>query len=45
MKLDIIKKLKLKGLDDSSQPLLKMLMGFVTLPIKIVAGIIGKHHS
>jgi len=37
---DRIKKLKLKGLDDSSQPLLKMLLGFVTLPIKIVAGII-----
>jgi hypothetical protein len=37
---DRIKKLKAKGFDDSSQPLLKMLMGFVTLPIKIVAGII-----
>lgn len=37
---DRIKKLKLKGLDDNSQPLLKMLLGFVTLPIKIVAGII-----
>jgi len=37
---DRIKKLKAKGIDDNSQPLLKMLMGFVTLPIKIVAGII-----
>ncbi len=37
---DRIKKLKLKGFDDSSQPLLKMLMGFVTLPIKIIASII-----
>lgn len=37
---DRIKKLKLKGFDDNSQPLLKMLLGFVTLPIKIVAGII-----
>ena len=33
-------KLKVRGLDDNSQPLLKMLLGFVTLPIKIIAGII-----
>lgn len=31
---------KIRGLNDTSQPLLKMLLGFVTLPIKIVAGII-----
>jgi len=33
-------KAKLRGLNDTSQPLLKMLLGFVTLPIKIIAGII-----
>jgi len=39
---DMIGKLKnkLRGLNDTSQPLLKMLLGFVTLPIKIVSGII-----
>ncbi len=31
---------KLKGQMDSSQPLLKMLLGLVTLPIKIIGGII-----
>jgi hypothetical protein len=33
-------KKKLASLNDSSQPLLKMLLGLVTLPIKIIAGII-----
>lgn len=33
-------KKKLAALNDSSQPLLKMLLGLVTLPIKIIAGII-----
>lgn len=33
-------KKKLAGLNESSQPLLKMLLGIVTLPIKIIAGII-----
>lgn len=39
---DMLGKLKnkIRGLNDTSQPLLKMLLGFVTLPIKIVAGII-----
>jgi hypothetical protein len=39
---DMIGKLKAKfrGLNDNSQPLLKMLLGFVTLPIKIIGGII-----
>jgi hypothetical protein len=39
---DMISKLKAKirGLNDTSQPLLKMLLGFVTLPIKIIGGII-----
>lgn len=39
---DMLKKLKakLRGINDSSQPLLKMLLGFVTLPIKIIGGII-----
>lgn len=31
---------KIRGLNDSSQPLLKMLLGLVTLPIKIIGGII-----
>jgi hypothetical protein len=33
-------KAKFRGLNDNSQPLLKMLLGFVTLPIKIIGGII-----
>jgi hypothetical protein len=33
-------KKKLAAMNDSSQPLLKMLLGLVTLPIKIIAGII-----
>lgn len=33
-------KKKLAALNDNSQPLLKMLLGLVTLPIKIIAGII-----
>ena len=33
-------KAMLKGMTDISQPLLKMLLGLVTLPIKIIAGII-----
>lgn len=39
---DMLAKLKnkLRGLNDSSQPILKMLLGFVTLPIKIIGGII-----
>lgn len=39
---DMLVKLKnkIRGLNDSSQPLLKMLLGFVTLPIKIIGGII-----
>ena len=37
-KKDLLK--KLAGLNDNSQPLLKMLLGLVTLPIKIIAGII-----
>ena len=39
---DMIAKLKAKfrGLNDNSQPLLKMLLGFVTLPIKIIGGIV-----
>lgn len=39
---DMVGKLKSKfrGLNDSSQPLLKMLLGFVTLPMKIIGGII-----
>lgn len=39
---DALKKLKAKkrGVNDSSQPILKMLLGFVTLPIKIIGGII-----
>jgi len=31
---------KIRGLNDGTQPLLKMLLGFVTLPIKIIGGII-----
>ncbi len=39
---DMLKNLKnkLRGINDTSQPLLKMLLGFVTLPIKIIGGII-----
>lgn len=39
---DMLGKLKnkIRGLNDTSQPLLKMLLGFVTLPIKIIGGII-----
>lgn len=39
---DMLKRLKnkIRGLNDNTQPLLKMLLGLVTLPIKIIGGII-----
>ena len=38
-KMDELDK-KIKGLNDNTQPLLKMLLGIVTLPIKVLAGVI-----